>query len=167
MCLFPAGTLLSCTVLYKWLQLIFCASVDEKYLNWPGDCSIVDLMALLLLLLLLTNKFINVLLVNSTVDTVGWLTQFIFCVYGEVVVQVKPFCSLQHDLSSRSVFAISNQIILWQSLFLKAVPENKDILLSDNSHHCLLRHVYFLAGSIEWIIIEYCLFLWEFWLSLA
>ena len=105
-------------MLYEWLQLIFYASVDEKYLIWSGDCSIVDAMALLLLLLL-TNKFINILLVILlwTVLDDWHIILFVFMV--EVVVQVKPFYSLQHDLSSRSVFTTNNQIILWQSVFLK------------------------------------------------
>jgi len=36
---------------------------------------------------------------------------------------VKPFCSLQHNLTSRSVFVISNQIILLVSL-LKSGARN-------------------------------------------
>ena len=90
---------------------------------WPGEFGIVDLIALLFLLLISQYILINLLLVILTYRMLDEWHSFLFAFKVEVVFQVKPFCTIQHDLTSRSVFGTSNQIILWQSLFLKVVPE--------------------------------------------
>jgi hypothetical protein len=76
-------------------------------------------------------------------------------------------CLALYDLTSRSIFATSIEIIFWQSVHKEEVQEDVGTLFYPTAHVTSLRLVHLMTGSIQLIFSEYSLFFCELSLNVV